>query len=384
MRQQDGKLWQAGKRLFRGLGLFFLVSCLVGCVGVLPHRTGVEGVYTNRLVAVSHEKPLRELACQWGQRRVAISVEEDASVQFSTTGGFDGRVLSVHGTLSGSSGSSGDRFVPALAGPGDIRRGSLTTTLQEAPGVIQVERKYRVEVGAGYAFDMLIRREVSLLLDREIPYWTGLALPSGMKVVGYESVTTLKNPGPLPWTGTGGLPYIRVEGTFDGTRRSVVVANLVSGDASGWSLHPAARPLVTITGSVVLVRGNTQQKGAVRVPLPAGHLLPRLACLDLGQGTLTLIAYSRPVQALGAAEPVASEYDPDLTLVPLAAQQMRYRFSSSTAGRPLATGGTSRHLRRTLHMEGAIEDLIRLAAAFCALPEADLQAALLAKGLIHE
>ncbi len=363
------------------LATLFQWGCAGMRYGLLPARTA--DVYTNQVVELSAALEPEELSDVTGATRVAIAVAEAGSVLFATAGGTAGGVIQVG---AGRTSYRQDVFVPSLSGAGQLAPGAITVR-EQGPAILRLERGYEIIREDAASFSMVMDRTIRLLSTRDLERWLGSRLSADMVVVGYETNTRIRNPGPMPWTGRSSLPAIRVEGAFVCSRRSVVLAPISATMAETGQPGQATGARVLGKPPVFLLTGPEKNglEKVVQIQLPT---VPRpttqFAILDLEHASLTLVAYSARPYMRGQVDGRTSAPLVEITMTPGSSHERVYRLARTVPGRGLAKGGITSHLRQTFQLQADVPRLLAVAARFCDLPLGDVEAVWQKNGLWYE
>ncbi|MFU8780048.1 MAG: hypothetical protein ACNA71_03375 [Kiritimatiellia bacterium] len=356
-------------RVFVLLCSIVLFACLgMGCAGPFAVRgnSGREDpflVYADipGFVVIQGEKS-----------RALVRLDQDASVICSRhEDGFPLIMEHPSGAQHWYADRHADRLLIGLADSSGVPSGDWRITQQDLDGVA-TRRTVYLDGGNGAEVALTIEREIRMLGAHALGAFFSGELPAGLRVSGYESRTVFANPGPLPWPRGNAVPHIRTEG--DILRRSDAVFILHVQAESGEMLARQVKGASAAVASAFVGRGSDTD--GFRIVLPVDFVLPRIALIDRTMGMLTLIAYTPPPVTISARDVNQHRVDPEIQLAGVDGSARWYRVVTAGVALPLATGGSVRHHRHTFHVQGEVERLLRVGAAFCRLPLDDLVAAL--------
>ena len=222
---------------------------------------------------------------------------------------------------------------------------------------------------AGFTFELDIERTVEVLPASEVFQSLGLAVNSGVQVVGYKTTNTLTNRGEMDWKKETGLLSIWLLGMFNPSDATTVVVPFLEGDEK--ELGPIVNDTyfgkvpgerLKIGKGVLYFSGDGKYRSKIGLsPARAKDVLGSYAAESQ---TLTIVQYNKPedvsdyVNSLWELqdEPykgdVVNSYNdgpPEPGKEPLGPF---YELETSSPALALATGESATHIQQTFHFEG--------------------------------
>ncbi|MGA0558906.1 DUF6786 family protein [Larkinella sp. VNQ87] len=241
---------------------------------------------------------------------------------------------------------------------------------------------------SGTHFKMGVQREIHLLNADQVSRTlgaSGVSLSPSLKIVGVESVNTLINKGPEPWTKAKGLLSIWILGMYNASPEATVVIPFQPGDGPAikddyFGKVPASR--LVQHESVAYFRADANERGKIGVP-PA-RAKNRLGSYDPTSRTLTLVTFTfNPadrdyvnsaweIQKEPYGGDVVNSYN-DGPMKPGQPQMGRfYELESSSPAAALPPGGRLTHTHTTLHIQGDEIQLDTIARQWLGVPLAEV------------
>jgi len=231
---------------------------------------------------------------------------------------------------------------------------------------------------SGTRFDCVIERTVRLLARAEAEAALGMEVDRAVRLVAYQSLSTLTNTGDAPWTREGGLLSIWILGMYKASPSLTVVVPYRSGSGSErgpivndayFGKVPADR--LVIGERVIFFKGDGRYRSKIGVG--PSRALPFLGSWDAAAGVLTVVTYTLPE---GASEYVNSMWE--LQEEPFAGDVVNsyndgpskpgaeslgafYELETSSPAAALGPGGSITHLHRTMHFQGPRDSLDKIA-----------------------
>lgn len=244
-----------------------------------------------------------------------------------------------------------------------------------------LRKSMRLSNAAGARFDLDVSREIKLLPGSEA--WTALKLAPRINVnlVGFESSNRVTNVGKAPWSRETGLLSVWILGMFIPSPATTVVIPFKEGPGEPvndgyFGKVPPDRLVVhlkTVPGTGALFfRGDGRHRSKIGVP-PA-RARPVLGSWDAENEVLTLVTYPLQERApyvnslwgeqkepySGDAVNSYNDGPPAPGARPLGPF---YELETSSPALALKPGQSARHVHRTFHFVGPIEDLDAIAKA---------------------
>jgi hypothetical protein len=267
----------------------------------------------------------------------------------------------------------------------------------------RMARRVRVTNASEYTFDLDVERTARLLDVKQFESFFGAAAANEVRpkqssskapgYVGFETVNSAKNVGPLAWDLNSGLVSIWSLGQFPGGDQTVIILPYKAG--SEQELGPAVQSdyfgevpasRLKVTPSAVLFRADGQYRA--KLGLTQTRALPYAGSLDLRTGVLTLVHFTMPEkptehryvnntwqlhQKNTYSGDVFNTYNDGPAEPGAKAMGGFYELESLGPTRPLAVGETISHTHRTFHIQAESAALARLLKATLHVDIADLQ-----------
>jgi hypothetical protein len=233
---------------------------------------------------------------------------------------------------------------------------------------------------------------VRVLEPEKLAAALGIALPSDVAAVGYESENVLRNTGDVAWTKDRGLLSIWILGMYNPSPKTTIVIPFKPGGEAElgkivndayFGKVPADR---LVAGERALFfRGDGQQRGKIGIPRP--RAVPVVGAYDAAGNVLTLVQYTLESDAKDyvnsmweqQAEPYAGDVvnsyndgPPGEGKKPLG-PFWELETSSRAAG--LGAGEGIGHVHRTVHLVGPRASLDAIAKSALGVALADIERA---------
>lgn len=222
---------------------------------------------------------------------------------------------------------------------------------------------------SGSEFDLEVTREIRLLSRERVEQALRTALDPEVRLVGFESVNTIRNTGTNPWQKQTGLLSIWILGMFNPSPSTTVIIPFKPGavDELGPVVNdayfgkvPAAR--LVVKDSVLFFRGDGKYR--CKIGLSPRRCKPILGSYDSAHNVLTLVQFNLPP---GASDYVNSMWE--LQKHPYGGDVVNsyndgppapgakplgpfYELETSSPAAALSPGETLTHVHRTFHMTG--------------------------------
>jgi len=217
-------------------------------------------------------------------------------------------------------------------------------------------------------------REIKVMESAEIESQLGIEIPVGVKKIGYASVNTIKNTGESPWVKETGLLSVWILGMYNPSPKTTIVIPYIEGDEEDlgpvvndayFGKVPAER--LKIEDGFIFFWGDGQYRS--KIGLSPYRSKPILGSYDAGNKVLTIVTYTKPVDATEyvnsmwelqdkpyAGDVINSYNDgpPEPGAAPLGPF---YELETSSPAAALAPGETLTHEHRTFHFQGTEADL---------------------------
>ncbi len=234
------------------------------------------------------------------------------------------------------------------------------------------EKRMALTNYSGTLFTMKIQRRVRLLSNSSIDSIIGMALPAGVKTVGFETDNSITNLGQLPWTKKSGMPSIWILSMLNASPSTTVVVPYKQGDSSSlgkiltddyFGKVPADR-LKVDSG---LIRFSADGNYRSKIGVAPKRAIPFVGSYDAGQGVLTIARFSLPANAADYVNslwklqdnPFSGDAVNAYNDGPVDGKQMGkfYEIESSSPAAALDPGMSPGHKHVTIHIKGSKEAL---------------------------
>ena len=347
----------------------FLLLCVVFGVGC-RHAGWLSGHAQQDLLG-SFDTEKGYVLLEGAHMRAVIQPAAYAAVVVSTQEGARPIIAERVGSrLCAQDGVFADRLLTQLSGSLQLDAGPWELREWESDRLL-FHGNVQISGSRDGAFALAVAREIRLHDRAALQGFIPDELGDRVQVSGYESRTFFTNPGPLPWPRIDGLPAIQIEGSFRRSLDTLLVLHI-----QPYSETVVSRQIGGGVAAGAAMLRLLHDADESRMEIPYNFVLPRLALLDRQQDLLTLLAYTPPVGPLGLRAGDVERTSPEIVISASEGDVRWVRVVSSGVALPLATGGSMRHHRQTFHVRGPQEELLRIAAAFCRLPQEDVLAAL--------
>ena len=233
---------------------------------------------------------------------------------------------------------------------------------------------------SGTTFNLEVNREIRLLDTKSAQKNLGVTVKSGVKIVAYESLNSIKNIGTKAWAKESGLLSIWILGMFNAADATTIVVPFMKGDES--KLGPVVNDayfgkvppdrLVTKDG-VMYFAADANYRSKIGVPPRRAKSM--VGSYDAQNKVLTIVQFTLPK---GASDYVNSMWEiqkepfggdavnsyNDGPPKPGAAQLGRfYELETSSPALALKPNEAATHVSRMMHLEGPEKELDAIARA---------------------
>ena len=258
-----------------------------------------------------------------------------------------------------------------------------------------VRKSMRLRNYSNTLFSVQVDREVRLLSPSETFRRAGVAPAAGVDVVGYETVNTLKNTGPVRWTKKTGLLSIWILGMMNASPSNTIVIPFKPGPVSKlgrivndeyFGKVPADR--LVIKKDVLYFKADYNWRSKIGISPRRDKQI--LGSYDSANHVLTLVQFTQPagvtdyvnsmwrIQKDPFAGDTTNAYN-DGPSTPGGKQMGHfYELESSSPALALRPGQSATHIQRTMHFVGSTKVLDKIARTTLGVSLADIQ-----KGLPH-
>jgi len=285
--------------------------------------------------------------------------------------------------------------------PFDLEHWFTPASIDTLPYAVARQSKTEVDFHAqfsltnysGATFDVKVDRQVKLLLAWQA--WRELHLQplAGVKLVAYESVNKISNAGSEPWSKHTGLLSIWILGQFNSSPDTTIVVPIKDGPESELGTRltsdyfgniPAER--LAVKDTAIFFSGDSQYRSKIGINPRRSKAV--LGSYDAANQMLTIVQFTQPkdrtdyvnslwkLQEHPFSGDVINSYN-DGSPAPGAKQLGQfYEMESSSPAAALAPGQSMTHIRRTIHLTGATNNLDVVARAALGVPLSEIQNAL--------
>jgi hypothetical protein len=250
-------------------------------------------------------------------------------------------------------------------------------SVEKSQQSIRFLKQMRLPNYAGFTFEVLLDRRVNLLKEEEIIKDLG-EKPSGLNLVGFESVNTLTNTGKTAWAPEKGLVSIWILGMYQPSKKTNVVIPFREGpeEKLGPKVNDAyfgkvPEDRLKVGNSVAFFSADGQCRS--KIGISPRRAKPTLGAWDSQNGILTLVKFTLPdkpgvyvnsmweIQKEPFAGDVANSYNDGPPAPGQKPQGPFFELETSSPAADLAPGKKCAHVHRTLHLEGDRSALNRIA-----------------------
>ena len=256
----------------------------------------------------------------------------------------------------------------------------------QSPTSIAFRKRMTLVNYSGASFDIDVERTVRMLGASEIATLLGEAPGDGVHTVAFESSNTVTNAGSSAWTAKSGLVSIWILGQLTPSP-STTIAIPYNASGSGPVVNdsyfgkvPGDRLIVK--PPMIYFRGDGQYRS--KIGLPPSRALSLAGSYDAAGQVLTLVQYTRPVDALNYVnsmweiqrEPFKGDVINSYNDGPPAPGKPPlgpfYELETSSPALSLAPGEHYTHVHRTFHIVGPDVEIDRITKATLKVGISDL------------
>lgn len=243
---------------------------------------------------------------------------------------------------------------------------------------------------ASTKLELSVRREITVLGAAQATSALGMAVPAGVKWIGFKTDNTITNRG-AAWREANGLPSIWILGMFNPAPGTRIVApfetrgsNEIVNDRY-FGKVPADRLLVDQDRGFVLFKADGQARG--KIGLSPSRAKAVLGSYSAEGQTLTIVRFSKPAGASRyvnnlwevSKEPYGGDVSNAYNDGPVEPGGPSlggfYELESSSPAAELASGASLTHTHETYHFIGPAGALERLAVRVLGVSLADVERA---------
>jgi hypothetical protein len=266
------------------------------------------------------------------------------------------------------------------------------TVTSSTQSEVKLSKDMQLQNAAGFPFNAHVDRSVRVLPPEQLASALGIALPSDVTAVGYESENVLRNTGATAWSKDTGLLSIWILGMYNPSPKTTIVIPFKPGSEAelGKIVNDAYFGKVPsdrlATGERVLFfRGDGQQRGKIGIPRP--RAMPLVGAYDAAGNVLTLVQYTLPQDAKDyvnsmweqQAQPYGGDVVNSYNDGPPAPGKRPlgpfWELETSSKAAALAPNESLGHVHRTVHLTGARASLDAIAQSALGVSLADIERA---------
>lgn len=262
------------------------------------------------------------------------------------------------------------------------------------PKKIEFRKETTLSNRAGTKLTMGIDRAVEVLDRAAVGSSLGVAVPDGVKLVGYRTTNVVTNKGTEAWTKDGGLVSIWLLGMFKHGADVTVVVPLRDGPRKAYNddyFGPVGPDRVKATDKAVFFKGDGAYRSKIGVPPDRSTGVT--GSYDPDRGQLTIVRCDLPDNAAALpyvrsqwqdhVDPYAGDLINSYNDGPVTPGEPQlgpfYELETSSPALPLAPGESMRHVQDTIHLKGSPESLDPVARKVFGVSLEEIQAALKGK-----
>jgi hypothetical protein len=245
---------------------------------------------------------------------------------------------------------------------------------------VHCRREIHLTNYSGATFELEVNREIQLLTRAAVQQHLGVELKPAIKVVGFESINTMKNTGDQAWLKDAGLLSIWILGMFNASPATTVVVPFKPGADS--ELGPTVNDAyfgkvppdrLVVKDGVLFFAADAKYRS--KIGISPRRCKPVLGSYDAVHHVLTLAQFTLPENATDyvnsmwelQGDPfsgdVVNSYN-DGPPAPGAAQLGQfYELETSSPALSLQPKASATHRHRTIHLQGSESDLDVIAHA---------------------
>jgi len=248
---------------------------------------------------------------------------------------------------------------------------------------------------SGTRFTLQIDRTVRLLSAAEIATALKAPLPAGVRAVAYQSESTLANAGNTPWDKTTGLLSIWILGQYNATPQTTVAIPFKTGPEAEFgpvlNRYPSFGTLLPerlrVADGVVYFRADGRRRN--KIGLFSRRAKGVCGSYDAVNKLLTIVQYNQPGGPADYAnstwaiqtrpyvgDAISSYNDGPITPGAKSLGGLFYEMETLSPAVALKPGASVLHVHRTIHLQGDVAALSRIAKATLGVTVEQITAAL--------
>jgi len=254
-------------------------------------------------------------------------------------------------------------------------------------------RKASLTNWSGTVFDIQIDRTIRLLKPEEAAGKLGAAVGGSVKMVAYETESTITNTGTQPWKKETGLLSIWILSMFSPSPETTIVIPFNAGAEATlgpkvndeyFGKVPADR--LVVKDSVLFFKGDGKYRS--KIGLSAKRAKPILGSYDATNKVLTIVQYTKPKDATNYVnsmwrkqqDPYSGDVVNSYNDGPLEGGQKQlgpfYELETSSPALELAPNQSGSHIHRVIHLVGPESELDKIARATLGVKLEEIKSAL--------
>ncbi|HYG18266.1 MAG TPA: DUF6786 family protein [Ohtaekwangia sp.] len=241
------------------------------------------------------------------------------------------------------------------------------------PTEIVFTRNAEIVNYSGTPFNIAIERKVRLIDQRHIPDHLGINDATGLSMVAYETINTLKNTGDKPWRKQTGLLSVWILGMFTPSDNTTVIipyrgkADSVSHVVNDRYFGKVPEHRLKIDDKAVYFSGDGKHRS--KIGLSPQRSTEWLGSYDADNGVLTLVKYNKPegvtdyvnsfweIQKQPYGGDAVNAYNDGPPSPGVKPMGPFYELETSSPARELEPGQSVTHIHTTFHIKGLPEKL---------------------------
>ncbi len=228
---------------------------------------------------------------------------------------------------------------------------------------------------SGNKFDLLVNRTIRLLGRSAVDSVLGLAIPSAIRSVAFESENRVTNKGKMAWDKKTGMLSIWVLSMLNATEKTTVAVPYKQGDSvrlgkivtdDYFGKVPGNR--LQVKNGIMLFKADANYRS--KIGISPARAIPMVLSYDDVNGVLTIAQFDLPTGATDYVnslwkmqeKPFAGDAVNSYNDGPVSGKQLGkfYELESSSPAAALLPGKTIEHLHRTIHLKGSKVDLNKI------------------------
>jgi hypothetical protein len=235
---------------------------------------------------------------------------------------------------------------------------------------VKFKKSMHFENYSGVPLDLLVQRNVRLLSLSQMNNLLGFEIPSGLKIVGFETQNTITNTGVKAWDKTSGMLSIWILSMLNASEKTMVVAPYKEGEGLGpvyTDDYFGKVPSDRLRHERGLIFFKADAKFRSKIGVSPKRAMPFICSYDASAGVLTIAQFDIPAgnppyvnskwefQKDPFSGDLVNSYNDGLN----EGKQLGnfYEIESSSPAAALVPGQSLSHAHRTFHLKGSVEQL---------------------------